>query len=82
MAGKFYRSENKAKSTNLPEPYYLSAGPGVVPVDGVSLPVIQINFLHSTEKHLEGRKSEINTSYDFPSVTAHVEKTNIKCTHT
>lgn len=49
-------SENKTKSTNLPEPHDLPAGPGVVPVDGMALPVVQINLLHPTQKHLQGRK--------------------------
>lgn len=60
MLSNFFWSENKAKSANLPEPHDLPAGPGVVPVDGVSLPVVQVDFLHSTEKHLWGRIREIS----------------------
>lgn len=36
-------------STYLPEPLNLFAILGVVPVDGVSLPVIHVDFLHSAE---------------------------------
>lgn len=50
--------ENKTKPTDLPEPHDLHAGPGVVAVDGVALPVVQIDLLHSTQKHLQGEKGK------------------------
>lgn len=37
----------------LPEPVDLLAVFGIMPIDGVLLPVIQINFLHPTQHELE-----------------------------
>lgn len=38
--------------TDLPEPDDLFAGPSVVSVDGVVLPISQIQFLHATQHDL------------------------------
>lgn len=40
-------------SSYLPEPLYLFAVAGVVSVDCVSLPLVDIQFLHATEHQLQ-----------------------------
>ena len=40
-------------SSHLPEPLYLLAVAGVVSVDCVSLPLVDIQFLHATEHQLQ-----------------------------
>lgn len=50
--------------TNLPEPRDLFAVPSVVTIYRVSLPVFNINFLHSTKHQLNKHKP---TDYIFPT---------------
>ena len=56
--------------TNLPEPCDLFAVPGVVTIYRVSLPVININFLHSTKHQLNKHK---------PTVSLYREQFGIFC---
>lgn len=54
--------------TNLPEPCDLFAVPSVVTIYRVSLPVININFLHSTKHQLNKQ-----TNRSFINVSLHHE---------
>lgn len=47
-----------SSNTDLPEPEDLLAAACVVSVDGVPLPVCQVDLLHPTQHHLQ----EVNTS--------------------
>lgn len=46
-----------ARRTHLPEPLDLLAVLGVVPVDGVLLPVVHVYLLHAAQHQLRGRAS-------------------------
>lgn len=46
---------------HLPEPLDLLAALGVMPVDGVLLPVIQVNFLHATQHQLGKKQGEMRS---------------------
>lgn len=47
-----YNCISAEHSTDLPEPINLLAGPSVMPVDGVLLPVDKVDLLHSAKHHL------------------------------
>lgn len=51
--------------TNLPEPCDLFAVPGIVTIYRVSLPVININFLHSTKHQLNKDKPTVSLHHEY-----------------